>query len=530
VNTEPVAQTRTLTPAGSTDSPTTRAGLTALLLFLLALLFRLPFLWLTNNNGTDAWARYVITLGWLKNPGQVPSNVWLPLHFWLLGGALSFWNSEWSARLLTLIFGASTVLPYWGMLRRAFNPRVAFWSSLFFVFLFFHVAYSVTTSSETPTIFFLVLGFYGWVRFQFGDGWIWLLPSGLGLSAASLCRFEVWVVIPVLTIFLLDFSAGWNSLWSNREAWARTASFGLASSVGAIGWMLFSLRKWGNPLAAAEASAGQSKRMLLHQSLLHRLAAVPGALVVTLSPLVVGLAVWGLVVVWPQRDTRKRALAAAFLVMAGFQLFNSVTSNLTMARFTLMYSWLFIPFSFVALFDLSKRWPVIATRTGLIAGLVLFLLWQAAVTVGAYYAPPAVAARLSSVAVTLPLDPELRNLTSWMKTHRSPGESVIVDEYLYEASDIIRYSHIPFSEALSAPVPWDGPASEAKVAEFIRERRPRFLVYCPSGMLGEAWSLGDEKQLVLLKLNIRLTRRWKGEHYSVYEIRSLDATAGRSGP
>jgi 4-amino-4-deoxy-L-arabinose transferase-like glycosyltransferase len=495
---------------------------TALWLFLAALIARLAFLPLTNNNGTDAWTRYTIALSWLKNPSQLPSSVWLPLHFWLLGSALYFWSSEWCARLFTMLLSTLTILPYWGTMRRVFDLRVAFWSALLFALFGFHIAYSVTTSSEGPTIFFLVVGFYGWVRLRLGDGWIWLLPSGLALSAASLCRFEVWVVLPVLAFFLLDFSQGWTSLWRNRRAWAQAVSFALAASAGAIGWMLYSFSKWGDPLAAAKGSAWQSQHMLLHQSLFYRLVAIPGALVVTLSPLIAGLAVWGILELRVRSQPVRQTLAVVALSMIGFQVFNSVTSNLTMARFTLMYSWLLIPFAFDGLFRLAQRWPDLASRFALSSTLLFFLLWQVGTTLGAYFAPPAIAAKLSSVAATLPLDPELRNLTRWLQINRKPGEAVVVDQYLFEAVDIARYSGIPFSEFLAAPVPPDGSLSDLKVVEFISQRHPRFLVYCPSGMLGRVWSLGDREETKLPPLpQLELHRLWQGERYRVYEIEFL---------
>ena len=490
-------------------------------LFLLALVVRLMFLPLANNNGTDAWARYLIARSWLQHPSQLSSEVWLPLHFWLLGAALWMWNSEWSARLLTVLFGALTVLPYWGILRRVFDQRVAFWSALLFALFGFHIAYSVTTSSEGPTIFFLVLGFYAWVRFRLGDGWIWLLPCGLGFVAASLCRYEVWVVIPMLTLFLLDFSRGWVSVWSNRRAWRQMVSFGMVASAGVIGWMFYSFWVWGNPLAAAKRNAWTAQYMQPQHSLVHRVVAVPGALIVTLSPLIAGLAIWGLVQTRVRAEPLKRALAVVALFMVGLQVFNSVTSNLTMARFTLMYSWLLIPYAFVGLSALSQRSLRVGSRAAFASVLLFFLLWQVGTTLGAYYGPAGIAARLSSVAPTLPLDPELRDLTRWLQTHRTPNDVVIVDQYNYEAVDITRYSDIPFSQALPVPASLDPFPVEKQVVEFVDRRRPRLLVYCPWGMLGKVWSLGDQEQAELPQLNIRLYRRWRGERYRVYEIEFL---------
>lgn len=228
-----------------------------------------------------------------------------------------------------MLFGAFTVLPYWGMLRRVFEPRVAFWSALLLALFGFHIAYSVTTSSEGPTIFFFVLGFYVWVRFRLGDGWVWLLPCGLGFIAASPSCVET---NGELRPGRLRDSTAWKP--------------NPGKSAGVIGWMLYSFWAWGDPLAAAKRNAWTAQYLQPQHSLVHRLLAVPGALVVTLSPLVVGLATWGLVQTRVRTESLKRALAVVALFMVSLQVLNSVTSNLTMARFTLMYSWLLIPYAF----------------------------------------------------------------------------------------------------------------------------------------------------------------------------------------
>ena len=489
--------------------------------FILGLAVRVTFVFLANNNGTDAWTRYEIAGFWLTAPGHLPSEVWPPLHFWILGTGLWIWKSEWAARLLTAAFGSLTILPYWGLLRRVFGRGTALWSILFFALFGFHVAYSVTTSSEGPTIFFLVLGFYGWVRFLLSEGWPWLLVGGAGFSAASLCRYEVWIMIPLLAVCTLAFS-GRGRGWLNRRTWIDTVSFALSASIGAMGWMLYNLRVWGDPLAAAKRNAFTAKYLQPHHSLVHRLIAVPGALIVTLSPLFAVLVSWGL---WevvrrtqvPQ-ETLKRALAAVALFLVTLQIINSVHSNLTMARFTLMYSWLLIPYAFEALRVLLERWRVLEPHAVVCSAVVLFLLWQAGSIIGAYYGPPEFASRLSSVAPTLPLDPELRDLTHWLKTHRKSGDQVVVDQYNYEAVDIIRYSNTPFSEALPVTEALDLSTARNQFIDFLDRRRPRLLIYCPKGMLGNLWPLGDQNESAVPELAIRLRRLWRGERYRVYEI------------
>src|SRR5690348_5621449 len=105
-------------------------------LLALALAVRLPFIWIAPNNGTDALSRFEYAEDWLKAPGLLPvatsEHHWLPLHFWLLGSVLSWWHSERGVRLLTALFGALTILPYWGMMRRILDRGVALASAVAF--------------------------------------------------------------------------------------------------------------------------------------------------------------------------------------------------------------------------------------------------------------------------------------------------------------------------------------------------------------------------------------------------------------
>jgi 4-amino-4-deoxy-L-arabinose transferase-like glycosyltransferase len=485
-----------------------------MLLFFLALIVRLSFLPLTGNNGTDAWARYMLAESWLEHPTQLPSAVWLPLHFWLLGSALWVWNSEFSARLLTALLGAATVLPYWGAFRKIFGLRIAFWSAVTFALFGFHVGYSVTTSSEAPTIFFLALGFYGWVRFYSENRWAWALLSGVSFSAASLCRFEVWLYLPVLALALF-FCSGTAVNWPPPRSWVHLTEFSLAAAPGSVGWLIYSWMKWREPLHAADQSAWLSAHFNIHQPLLNRLIAVPGALFVTLSPLILLLVFIGFLGLLDHPEPLVIVPAVLAVLLSGTNFILSLTKNSTMARYTLMYSWLLIPYAFYGLQGLSRRWPWFQTRRTFAGVLSFFLLWQAGIVAGAYYAPPRIADKLSSVSVTLPLDVELRDLIHWLDVHRSPQDALIFDDFNYDAANIIRYTRIPRSDYFEVPYQEDPVIVRTQLCDFIVTRRPRFLVYSPNGLLRHIWPI-ENPSSILKNSSIALRRQWREGDWEVY--------------
>jgi len=321
---------------------------TTILTFVLALAIRLVFLFVASNNTTDAWSRLQSAVLWLQHPFQLPpatsAAAWLPLHFWLLGIVLWITQSLWATRVLSVLLGATTVVVLSALVSQAFSRRAAVVSAVLFTCFGLHVAFSVTTSSEAPTIFFIALGLYTWVRYFFERTPRWLVASAVSFSAASLIRFEAWLCAPVLSVMLLDFSGSWKSAWSNRRAWKHTLSFGFLASAGSTGWLLFSFLKWGDALRLPHHTMWLNLHFQpVHHSLIFRLLAVPGVLLISLSPLVVGLACIGLARVFKDGSLAARTITILVCVLCAFNIWNSVRYEVTQACYTLLYSLLLFP-------------------------------------------------------------------------------------------------------------------------------------------------------------------------------------------
>ena len=368
----------------------------AYFLLLLALSVRIIFLFYTHNTGTDAWARYMASLQWAQRPDHIPSDVWLPLPFWILGGVLRFWPSELAARLFTVVLGAVTVLPLYGLAKRVCTPWVAFGSAVVFAFLGLHIGYSVSTSSEAPAILFMITGTYCWLRFRtdFKPGW--LLAAALAFDAAALCRYEIWVFIAVigaLTLFEPRLEVR-HSLLNRLKA---SVAFAFAASLSAMAWCIFSLWKWGDPLAQAHmtASMNANRPSVLQPGFMHKVLAVPGDLTGTLGPIILVLSLIGIVKALKDRNSSPASdLAIMALTMAGFHEFNAIANGATMARYTLMYSWLFIVLAFYGLEAIGASLAFFRSRAAVWLTVITFVVWQAALVAGAEYAPCRIADKL----------------------------------------------------------------------------------------------------------------------------------------
>lgn len=498
-------------------------------LFVLAFGIRLIFLQIAPNNTTDAWSRYHNAVFWLQNPAALPpataTNAWLPLHFWLLGTLLWLTKSEAALRLFTALLAALTVLLYWGIVRRAFDRRVALASSFLFALFGFHIAFSVTTGSEAPTIFFMVAGIYGWIRFASDHRWPWAILSAVMFGCACLCRFEPWLCAPLLGVMLLDPGNGFSiaGIFRDRVALRRAIGFALLGSAAAIGWMVFSVFKWGDPLELPHRTVALNlnfRPAVLRHSIPFRLLTVPASLMLSLSPVVAGLAAVGVLRAFKRSLRPARALAVLALVLFAFNYWNSIHYEVTQARYTLLYSWLLFPFAFEALEWFAERLPRIKFRTAIAATMIFFLLWEAGIMVGATHARPAIADRLSVLSPSVPLHREMRDLTSWLLANRPPSSAVILDEFNWDSPNIARFAHLDSASTFHITQAYYNDRAQMRqdMDQFVRAQHPALFIGSPYGPIGTLWSIGDRTQLDVPSPRLHLELKWQGPYWRVYAV------------
>ncbi len=499
-------------------------------LLLVALAVRLVFVWVAPNATGDSKLRFYSTLAWLKDPAHLPvatsAYCWPPMHFWLLGAVLWFWKSELLARVFTALLGALTIVPFWGIVRRAFDRRAAVASAIAFAFFGFHIAFSATTNSEAPSILFLACGVYGWLRFLLGGNWKWCIAAALPLGAASLIRFEPWNFCLLSSVLLLDFSRGWSSLWSNRQAWRRALLFGATSSAAAIAWMVFSAFKWGDPLELAHRTIRENFSVLpaLRPSLLYRFAAIPGALVVSLSPILLALAALGMAWTFVRGSWVARKLGILAVSLLAWNWFGAVHYETTRARFTLIYSWLLLPFAFEALRCAGRRWPAWGSQKAHAAVLIFFLLWNGGIAAAAHYGPPEVADRLALMSPTLEPPVELRGLTHWLGRNVSESDGLVLDLFKLPSGKIVQDTAGLYSPKIFWPPDKVGLNRETlrdDLKAFIGANQPRFAVCSPYGPVGQLWSVDHRQEVDLPDFGIALHLEWEDSNLRVYRIDPL---------
>lgn len=486
-------------------------------LLLVSFCVRIPFLFVTKNINGDAWFRYQIALQWSQHPFEVPSVVWLPMHFWILGLALKVWHSVCMARIVTLLFGALTVLPFWGIVKRLFDIRVAFYSTLAFAILGVHVGYSVVTSSEAPTVLLLIIGLYSWIRYRRAEKYSWAVLAGLALSAACLFRYEPWVALITLaglSLRRLDVAP------FPRPRRGPLIAFLVLASTGSIGWCTFSYVKWHDPFKSAHETIVLNKNDRTTNET-YKSVVVPGAIGACLGPVLVPLALFGIGHTFARASSLKVTLSILAIMLAGAHYINAVLHAVTQARYTLMYVWLLLPLAFEGLYVCLRQRTPSWNRKGFVIVIVSFLLWQAGITITAQFGPCVIGDRLAQLSPTLPRRCDLRHLMAWMNRNARPNESVVIDSFNYEDRVIAQFLEPAPAMVFRASRQASDPAAlERTIAEFVKQQHPRLLVYSPRGELARIWPLSDNEEVdvVSSELELRLKRLWQDGNYRVYEI------------
>jgi hypothetical protein len=179
----------------------------------------------------------------------------------------------------------------------------------------------------------------------------------------------------VLGLLLLDSEEGWSV--RDRRTWQQGLGFGLLGSAGAVGWLIFSFPKWGDPLELPHRTMCLDlhfRSPVLRHSLMFELLTVPASLPISMSPLVVALVGMGLLYALREGARLMRGLAVMVLVLLAFNYWNSICYEVTQARYTLLYSWLLISFAFEGLRWLGRWRGWLGSRAAFSAVQIFFLL------------------------------------------------------------------------------------------------------------------------------------------------------------
>lgn len=493
------------TPAGGARRTSPAAGPLAYV-FAAAAALRVLSFFLSENAGGDALARAQLTAGWLRNPGlEFHFDVWLPLHFWMMGAAAALVGDvELGCRLLSLLLGVASVGALWLLVRELDGEASALYSTVVFAFYSLHIAYSATSSVDVPYLFFVVAGAALFFRGRRAGGYGLLFLGGLALTLGAGMRYEAWVVIAALNAVLLyrrEFrrllvflpaSGAWPAFWMAYE-WA-TRGHPLYSPALNYAWVANDLSFYGTPLA-------------------YRLLLPPGVILFTLTPLAVAGFLLSARPAW-RRGGPLAEFAFVVIFFAAVQFYQiAAGGTMSYARYTLTLGMMVAALAGVGL---SRGFP----HLGVLAAVMLANL-AALFLLGAVGNPFINKAR--SMSPVLNFSTHLEETGKFLRNRLGPDDAVVIDDYNYETNQIAALARVPLEgdRAFIVPDRIDPEKQRRKVAElvpYLRSRRPRYLVYARQGELRRFLPFPAECSPAQVE-EFGFACVFQNDQYHVYEIR-----------
>ncbi len=476
-------------------------------LLCLSFIIRIIFLINTDNGwGGDAPGRILYALSWKENPRLIFDLNFGPLHFYLMGLILFIWNSPLIApRVISLIFGALTIIPFYYFIRLVFDAETALYSGIVFCLYAFQVKFSVLTTAEATFHFCLFTSLFFLFRFKIrkeGRRITDLFLSSIFLNLASMLRFEGWIFVP-LFIFVL--------LGERKEL---VIPFSLLSSIFPLFWMYTCFRVTGDPFIFA-TTATRETRFGINEtySISERLWGWPLILCKTLSIPVALLgfigSIYGLF--------RKKYFYPAFIFLIVLLMFTyrTVQGNLALCleRYSLSPGLLLIPYAMLTLkmiLDrLNKKWKyaLLILLTGL---MVRFCITQL----------------LSYIPTSLPeaqgmmVPSYVKSVAFWLRDNVPVGEKVIFDQDEALNPNVILYSRLKPGQFVYVPMKFEGHSKTVDIEQLITDfmtERPKYMVIFYKGVLGDYI---DEisNTIKLGEMELKFERFYQSDKYKVYRL------------
>ena len=152
----------------------------------------------------DDYCRTVKSYEWFQNP-VIDSGVWLTPHFWINGAVMFFVKDLFTAALIVnVFFSGATVFYFYSVVKKCFDKKNAFFSTLIFCVFPFQVWLSISGLPESIFFFFVIAGIYYFIKWKFnGEKNIYLILCSVSFALSNVFRYEGWLFSGVLILLVL---------------------------------------------------------------------------------------------------------------------------------------------------------------------------------------------------------------------------------------------------------------------------------------------------------------------------------------
>jgi hypothetical protein len=221
------------------DDPEERRALrrAAWLVFAVALVARLIALRYATLDSGDSVSRVLLGWLWSEQPFYISSGGWGPLHFYLIGAAMSIWaDPVWTPAALHILCGCLTAFIVCKLAFELFGSvRAALLTGFAAAVYPMAVLGSLEAHSEVVFGLFLAGGLLFLVRAWRPSGALRdAVLAGVCITLASMLRYEAWLLLPFLALPLLF-------------RWRKVFAFLVPALLHPLVWMTGNALERGNP-------------------------------------------------------------------------------------------------------------------------------------------------------------------------------------------------------------------------------------------------------------------------------------------
>lgn len=454
-----------------------------IVLVVLTFIARIFVIFNFDNKPGDSAHHVEAALRILEDPGLLvnfDANASVAYNYWL-ALSLYLWNQPLlSPRLATVIFGIGIMVPFYFLIRMLFNSRIAFCSGLLLVFYPLHVLQSGYTTSDVVYQFFLISSLYYLFKFKQDKGRLTtLFAAALLLNIAAVLRFESWIFIPVLSLFLYN------------EGKKYSLMFFFLSLVLPCVWLLLCYHVTKDMFFSFTMPVKTMHAEILLRHPEHQTEILRWLKVLSWNigyPVVIS-GLCGVIYAFIRR--KAASLAVLFLLLLSIYTVNTMLCRMWHnERYTIMLGILLLPYSLLFIEEIANFLRIKAVFMFLPFIALSFADFNKIYQKPVFYMPNIVTAKLPQ---------GVSDVGIWLKNNVSSQDKIILssDSYDLFIPDIVIYSRISPKRFFEVYTPLVEPIRRSKeiIMKYINNEKPRFLVMHSSGYLREVldFDMNQEK-------------------------------------
>lgn len=470
------------------------------------------------NSGGDAGTHVALAADWLQHPTlRFTFAGYPPGHFWLIAlFTLVIQNVTVAARLLSLVLGIASLVFFWKLARLLYGVSAGLLSLAIFSLYTLHIGYSTTSSSEVPFLFFVLVGAYYLFAgvhdqaAQLGK----LAFSGACFSVAECIRYEAWILFAGFFAVLAVLEG--KDRWPQTRQWLKpVVSFGLAGGAWPVFMMLYSWHAFGDPMHLVTMNRWRVTSYLAEHPVSrgYQLALMPSAILLSLSPLAVIGAMYGLARSFTARFAA--SLASVTIFFCAVECYEVYTGGLlATARYTLTLGTMLALISGYGL-ELGLN-GLFRSRIALARAVVITLvLLNSLIVLAGSELPNPYSEKLASVSPRLRYQKRIQVVADYLRKHLGPNDAVVIDDYNVESNVIADAAGLPIFRGNRAYLL--SRTNTIPVDEYVRTEHPRFLVYATGGRLEHLITLSKDSTVADVN-GVQFRCVFKSDIYRIYQL------------